>query len=245
MDDSQKLKNKLLFEKASTEGVVRDGHNPIWDYEDALPDGPIIDVGCGQSDILLGFAATSRTLVAFDAEPLQLQWLEQLVALQPGADLKRWHFHVGTFPTCPLPIYKYALISFSNLLHFLTLDECVTSVTALAPYMVPGTQVYVRVHSANHALNKIDDQEERYDYFKHYFTPQDIALLFPPEEFEQLYLAEVNSVYTKQDKEFNALWVREWLYQHGEYDAESIEQAIHAQLADGSHTHLTALVRKR
>ena len=245
MDADQILKNKLLFEKACAEGVTRDRHNPIWDYEDDLIDGPVIDIGCGQSDILLCFAATDRTLVAFDAEPLQLEWLSQLSGIQQDVKPENWHFVTGTFPTSPLPAHKYALISFSNLLHFLTLEECVTSIAGLAPHLVSGTQLYIRVHSASHEQNQVEDPEVRYDYFKHYFTPQDVARLFPQEEFEQLYFAEVHSVYTKQDKNFNALWVREWLYQQGEYNAERIEQAIQAQLADGSHTHLTALVRKR
>jgi hypothetical protein len=244
MDDSQKLKNKLLFEKASIEGVVQEGLNPIWDYEDDLLDGPIIDIGCGQSDILLGFAATNRTLVAFDAEPLQLQWLKQLARLQPGADMENWHFHVGTFPATPLPAYKYALIGFSNLLHFLTLEECVTAIAGLAPNMVPGTQLYVKVHSSNHEQNKVADPKLRYNYFKHYFTPQDIARLFPHEDFEQLYFAEVSSAYTKKDKEFNAFWVKEYYHQEGVYDAKQIEEAIQAQL-EGSSTYITTLVRKR
>ncbi|MGI4736256.1 MAG: methyltransferase domain-containing protein [Janthinobacterium lividum] len=245
MEASQKLRNELLFEKTSAEGVVRDGHNPIWDYEDDLLDGPVIDIGCGQSDILLCFAATDRTLVAFDAEPLQLQWLKQLASLQPSAKLENWHFLAGTFPTSPLPAHQYALIGLSNVLHFFPLEECVTAVTSLIPYMVSGTQLYVRVHSASHEQSKVDDPEVRYDYFKHYFTPQDIARLFPQEEFEQLYFAEVRSAYTRQDKEFDALWVRTWFHQQGDYDAVRIEEAVQAQLADGSHTHLTALMRKR
>lgn len=245
MDDSQKLKYELHFEQAIKEGVSRDKRNPIWDYEDLLPAGPALDIGCGQSDILLGFAATDRTLIAFDAEPLQLQWLEQLAQLQPGTKLENWHFLTGSFPQIPPPAHQYALISLSNLLHFLPLEECVTAIASLLPCMVSGTQLYIRVHSDSHAQNQVDNPAERYDYFKHYLTAEDIARLFPPEEFEQLYLAEVSSVYTKEDKDFDALWVRAWCRQQGVYDAERIEQYVQMQLTDGSHNYLTALVKKR
>jgi hypothetical protein len=85
----------------------------------------------------------------------------------------------------------------------------------------------------------------RYDYFKHYFTTQDIAQLFPHEEFEQLYFAEVSSVYTKADKAFDELWVREWFHQNGKLGAEAIEQKAQKHLADNSHTQIITLVRKR
>lgn len=245
MDDSQKLGNKLRFERAVKEGVVRDKSNPIWDYEDLLPDGPILDIGCGQSDVLLGFAATDRTLMALDAEPLQLQWLEQLAKLQPGARLENWHFLTGFFPQTTLPAHQYALISFSNLLHFLPLEECIDAIAGLAPCMMSGTQLYVRVHSNSHAQNQVDDPEERYDYFKHYFSVQDIARLFPPQEFEQLYLADISSAYTKEDKDFDALWVREWHRQQGVRNTERIEQVVQEHLASSSHNQLTILVRKR
>jgi SAM-dependent methyltransferase len=245
MDASQTLKNKLLFEKASAEGVVRDRHNPIWDYADTLLDGPIIDIGCGQSDILLGFAATNRTLIAFDTEPLQLEWLKQLAQLQVGVKLENWHFLVGSFPSTPLPAHQYALISFSNLLHFLPWEECITAIADLASYVVPGTQLYVRVHSDRHVQNQVDDPAERYDYFKHYFTTKDIEFLFPAGEFQYLYLAEVTSAYTKEDKDFDTLWVREWCHQQGVYNTVRIEQITQEQLSDGSHNYLTALVRKR
>ena len=245
MDDSQKLKYKLHFEQAVKEGIARDKRNPIWDYEDILLDGPIIDIGCGQSEILLGFAVTDRTLIAFDAEPLQLQWLEQLAQLQLGVNLKNWHFLTGYFPDTPLPAHQYALICFSNLLHFLPLEACMAAVVGLTPYMKEGTQIYIRVHSDNHPQNKDKNQDERYSFFKHYFTTQDIAHLFPSHEYEWLYVTELNSIYNKEDKDFIALWVKEWCHQNGIFDTESVEQAIKDQLADGYHNHITALVRKR
>lgn len=244
MDAPTKLYWKLCFDKASTEGVIRDSHNPLWDYEDELIDGPVIDIGCGQSDILLGLAATDRNLLGLDAEPLQLQWLRQLALAQPGTNLENWRFIRGFFPATPLPESKYALVAFSNLLHFYPLAECVTIVADLEPYLVKGSLVYVKVHSHNHLLNKAGNSQS-HDYFKHYFTTQDFSELFPPEKFERMYIAEIDKIYNKADKKFAGQWVKEWCYQVGEYDDEIIQQHIQEQLAESSHTDITAIFRRR
>lgn len=243
MEAEHKLLWQLYFEQSLVEGVTRNGHNPIWDYEDELIDGPIIDIGCGQSDILLGFAATDRQLFALDMEPLQLSWLKQLAENQPDSKLENWHFLLASFPTSPLPAHKYALVCLSNFLHFYPLAETVAHIISLTPYLTSGTLLYVHVHSHRHLHNNPDDPNS-HDYFKHYFAIQDFAQLFPHENFEQLYLAEVNSAYTKKDNTFTRRWVEKY-FQQSKHTAEEIEQAVQEQLTASSHAHITALFRVR
>jgi SAM-dependent methyltransferase len=138
-----KLYWQLHFEQFSNEDLLRDSTNPLWDYENELIEGPLLDIGCGQSEVLLRFATTARALYALDTVPLQLDLLKKRVLTQPSANLANWYFLEQAFPATPLPNHQYALIVLSNLLHFFPLAECLPLGTILLGSTAPGSLVYV------------------------------------------------------------------------------------------------------
>lgn len=235
---------KLYAESFSNKEVIRGNHNPIRDYEDELIEGPVIDIGCGQSPFLLEFATTTRRLFALDNEPFQLALLKQRVLAEPDATIENWHFLGASFPDEPLPDQKYALIVLSNLLHFFTLSECLTTSASILPYTVQGSLVYVKVHSHRHYVNR-PDNPARFDYFKHYFTAQDLERIFRPEDFERIYLAEIDKLDSAAEIKFTCHWLDEWFKHNGITNSATIEQVKQDYLASKSQSEISAIFKKR
>jgi hypothetical protein len=53
MDASMKLYWEAFSELYSTEDMVHKAFNPLRDYEDEFIEGPLLELGCGQSNFVI------------------------------------------------------------------------------------------------------------------------------------------------------------------------------------------------
>lgn len=107
----------LFFEKVSTEKLLED-NCLIKDWKKDLIEGPIIDIGCGQSKELLTFINSDRELFAVDKERLQLDFLKRRVIETDEKKINLWNFLKLNIGVDEIPSKQYSLIVCLNLLHF-------------------------------------------------------------------------------------------------------------------------------
>ena len=182
--------------------IIQRSFNPLRDYEDEFIDGPIIDIGCGQSNFLLEYTSTGRVLFAVDKERYQLDALKERAVHQDN-NIENWNFINITFPEEPIPSNKYAIIILSNILHFFTLEKCHEIIEMLMSFMEPGTLVYLCVHSDKSYLNDPTFPDSTM-FFKHFFSEEDLDSIFKQTEFEKLYFAKVQWVHSKLEKKISS-----------------------------------------
>lgn len=220
MDDSMKLYCELYFDSFSNEEIIQQTGNPIREYEEELIEGPIIDIGCGQSSYLLEFLNTDREIYAVDNEQVQLDYLKKRVIRGNKAKLDQWHFKNLNFPEDILPDRTYSLIILSNILHFFPLKQCLEIGKKLVEFTEKGSMVFIGVHSRNYYMNDPKNPNNN-EYFKHYFTIKDLEKIFPKKLFEKVYSAEIEKVDTQSDKEITNRWLDKSL------DADGITDPRH------------------
>jgi hypothetical protein len=92
-----------------------------------------------------------------------------------------------------------------NILNFFSLKECSALIEKINEHLITGSLISVCVHSTKYYKNNPADPHNN-EYFKHYFTKEDLYVLLPPENFERLYSADVERIYGKKDHEVAKLW---------------------------------------
>ena len=243
MEYQMQLNARLYFETYSNDEIIAED-TPLREYKSYVIDGPVLDVGCGQSAFLLEYARKGRKVVALDNEPLQLDLLKQRLLKEPEHDLNNWKFVLADFPATPLPNEVYSVIIFSNLLHFFTLEQCVGIGKQILVNTKLGSLIFIKVHSDKHYCNSPDDPE-RTSHFKHFFAPTDLDLVFVKEEFERIYLAQIDQPYSSEDKRFTNMWL-DAVYAHDGYtDPDEIDEMKEEYFRDISQSEVVAIFRRR
>ena len=193
-------------ELVSTTQVLKSDLNPIYQFEDQFVDGAFCDIGCGQTSPLIKYAgSTGRRLIGIDSEVSQLVKLRSRMAEIAGADDKKWELITVDLQHNPLPEGPYAMVIMYNILHFFSLKECKELITKLDQHLVNGSLISLCVHSIKHPAND-PANPDNYFYFKHFFSQEDVDMLFPTNKFERLYSADIERSYGKMDGEVSALW---------------------------------------
>src|SRR6478735_2818439 len=73
MERSLQFYWELYSEYYSNEQIVHRSFNPLRNYEEEFINGPILDIGCGQSNFLIEYSITNRDIYAVDNEKYQLE----------------------------------------------------------------------------------------------------------------------------------------------------------------------------
>ena len=214
MDHSMKIYCELYFDSFSNAKMIQQTANPVREYEDELIEGPIIDIGCGQSSYLLEFINTDRDIYALDNEQIQLDLLKKRVIQENKAKLDKWHFKNINFPDDLLPDRRYSLIILANILHFFSIEECLEIGKKIVELTETGSMIYIVVHSQKYYLNDPKNPKNN-AYFKHYFTTKDLEKIFPKNLFERVYSAEIEKMDTQRDKEITSRWLDKSLESDG------------------------------
>lgn len=244
MDNSMKIYWKLYYTDFPVDKILRQTHNPIREYEDELIEGAIIDIGCGQSSFLLDFINTDREIIAIDSEQIQLDFLRNRVKSQKNAKLENWTFQRSNFPVDKLPEKEYSLIIFSNILHFFTLDECIEIGKIVTKMSKKGTMVYAGVHSHKFYANDPKDPKNN-DYFKHYFSIEDLEKVFPENEFERIYYAEIEKSDPQKERDLTEKWIEKSLEADGIIDPRRIELIKKNYMTNKCQSDIISIFRKK
>lgn len=221
MDSSMKLYWSLYYENFSTQKLI-EVNCLIKSYKYDLINGPIIDIGCGQSKELLAFINSDRKIFAVDYEQLQLNYLKNRV-LEIKNSFDNWNFLKLNIGFDEIPSEKYALIVCSNLLHFFSIDNCISIVNSWYKNIVSGTLIYIEVHSEKHPSNNPNNPENN-EYFRHYFSEKDLEMVFPSERFEILYFSDTQKTQTAEENKIINLWLDKWYEMNNIKNKKYIEE---------------------
>lgn len=244
MDESMKLYWQIFNKRLSNEKLLRNNICPLRLYECDFIDGSIIDIGCGQSEILLDYANTSRKIFAVDNEQEQLDMLKNRVEHINGIDINNWNFLNLNFPNDNLPTEDYSIIIMSNILHFFTYSECENIEKLIYKLGKKGTLIYIVVHSDKYYDNNPEDPNNN-DYFKHYFSIDDLQKLFSDEKYEWVYSANIVRAASKDDVEFLNIWLDKDLQRQGLKNPDIIAKIKANYLKNNSEADLQIIVRKK
>lgn len=76
MDETLKIYWKLYNEIFSNEELIHKNNNLLRKFDDEFIDGPILELGCGQSHFLVEFSKMGKEIFAIDNEEFQLNLLK-------------------------------------------------------------------------------------------------------------------------------------------------------------------------
>lgn len=205
----------------TTEDIVNSSFNPIQSYEEELIEGPMIDIGCGQTSLFIKYSSTGRELFAIDNEQYQREKLKERISEYSGDTDGKVHFLNLSVPDDHLPKAIFSLVIVSNLLHFFDISDCEKILKQIKERTTSGSLIYVEVHSDNTLANKPENPENN-SYFKHYFNQEDLDTLFDEASFERVYAAHIHSDLTKKSKGVLSKWLDKSLPSQGLKDAKLI-----------------------
>jgi SAM-dependent methyltransferase len=206
MNIELKLYYDLCRQLYSTAELVRKSFNPLREYDDEFMDGPVLDLGCGQSSFAIEYAEKGREIYAVDNDASQLKMLQERIAEYAPKSLANLHLCNVTLLKDSIPGESFALVNISNLLHFFSLKECAIIIDQLVNKTRPGAFIQIVVHSERYYMNNPDDPDNN-DYFKHYFTEEDVEGLFPNNLFEKVFLAHIQ----KRRAKLATAIIEQWL----------------------------------
>ena len=189
MDWTMELYWKMYFDKFTNEKLLDNFKNPITEFENEFIESSIIDIGCGQSEILLYLSKTGKEIYAVDNEKFQLNLLKKRVLKMNNVNIDKWHFIHKSFPNDKIPTQKYSIIILSNILHFFSIHDCLKLKDEIDKYSTAGTIIYIEVHSIEHSQNDPNNPDNN-EYFKHYFSIDDLQQIFPTNKYEYLSVKE-------------------------------------------------------
>jgi len=241
MHKSLELYWKLYYENYSTEYIINE-YSILRSYENQIIDGPIADIGCGQSKVLLEFLKSNRDLYAIDLDELQLEYLKTRVKNFNPEKLKSCHFLNLDIQKERIPERNYALIVCSNLLHFFSLAESKEILKLLNKNTIKGTFIYVTVHSNKHHSNKPDKIGKT--GFKHFFSTDELNDLFLDIGYERIYLSDTVRESTSEETRFQNLWLDEWFRLNNQTDKDAIIKYKENHFKENNHANLEAIYKK-
>ncbi|MBL0145419.1 MAG: class I SAM-dependent methyltransferase [Chitinophagaceae bacterium] len=222
MDESIKCLNQVTFDEHSNDYLLRHAATPLRKYEEEFIEGPIIEIGCGQSALLLDYANTDREIYAIDNDQFQLDLLKKRVEKLEKKKIENWKFLNLTFPEDIIPSNHYSVIILSNILHFFNFKKNVEIGKIIDGLAMPGTLIYIAVHSTKFYGNNSSDPN-RYQYFKHYFKLKDFDYIFPKQQYLRVFTSEYEQGTSKATLKLIDTWLDRFYEQRGITDPETIE----------------------
>lgn len=245
MEETLKIYWKLYSEFYSNEMMIHKNHNPLREYEDEFIDGPILELGCGQSSFLVEFSKSGREIFAVDNDNLQLDILNKRITTYSAPTSDRLHLLNLTIPKDKLPEKKFSLVIMSDFLHFFSLQDAKSLMNEIVARTSKGSIIYIRVHSKKHSYNNPLDPEIS-EYFKHFFSLKDLNILFNHTNFECLICSENQQfVKSKYEETMEVAWFSELLDRDGITNQKEREDIIYENTQERIDAWITCIYRRK
>lgn len=244
MTEDMRLFWETYNEHYTNELIIHESFNPIRSFEKELIDGPILDIGCGQSNFLIEYSVSGRELFAIDNEDYQLKTLSQRINDYAGDRKGKVNFLNMSLPKDELPNEIFSLVIMSNFLQFFPIEECEIIINNLIERTKEGSLIYVLVHSDKHPYNKSEDEKTN-TYFKHFFSEDDLNQIFKDSHFERLYLSDSQFTIPKFDMEIRKIWCEKILDYRNITDQTKRKNFIDANLKEKCVASLTSIYRRK
>jgi SAM-dependent methyltransferase len=245
MEESLKNYWKLYNEFYTNEMMIHKKNNPLREYEDEFVDGPVLEIGCGQSSFLVELSKSGKEIFAVDNDSSQLDFLDKRISAYGATNPDKIHLLNLTIPTDKLPEKKFSVVIMSDIIHFFTLKDSQKLVDELIPRTTKGSLIYVRVHSKKHSYNDPSDPEI-HDYFKHFFSPKDLENLFDEKYFECLVCSESQQfIKSKHELNLEAAWLSGLLDMQGITDQNERAEAIYENSRNIVDAWISCIYRRK
>lgn len=245
MDETLQIYWKLYNEIFTNELMIHKSHNLLRNFEEEFIDGPILELGCGQSNFLVEFSRTGREIFAVDNEEFQLNLLKKRIESYAGKDAGRLHLLNITIPKKEIPKEIFSLVIASDFLHFFSIKECKNIISQIISRTQKGSLVYVRVHSKLHSYSN-SQNPELHKYFKHFFTEDDLKELFNEKHFERMIFSNtVENIRSKFKREMEIKWVEKVLDEYQIFDPIERQEELDEIIKESNVGYLECVYRRK
>jgi len=218
MDKTLQMYWNLYYEIFSNEIMIHKCNNLLREFEEDFIEGPILDLGCGQSNFLVEYSKAGKEIFAIDNEEFQLNLLKSRIESYAGKDACKLNLLNITIPEKEIPKEIFSLVIASDFLHFFSLNECKNIIAQIITRTQKNSLIYVRVHSKSHSYNDSTDSGV-HEYFKHFFTESDLIELFDEKYFERMIFSNtVQNIRSKFTKEMETKWTENILNEYQIFD---------------------------
>ena len=245
MDETLQIYWKLYNEIFSNEFIIHKSSNLLRKFEEEFIDGPILELGCGQSSFLVEYSKTGKQLFAVDSEDFQLNLLKKRVELYAENNAGNLHLLNITIPEQEIPKEIFSVIILSDFLHFFSINECKNIFTQLISRTQKGSFIYVRVHSKSHSYNDSQDPGV-HEYFKHFFVESDLTELFDNNYFERMIFSNtVQNIRSKSTREMETKWTEKVLDEYQIFDPQERQEQFEESDKEINDSYLECVYRRR
>lgn len=245
MNETLQIYWELYHKTFPNELMIHKSHNLLRSFEEEFIDGPILELGCGQSNFLVEFSKTGREIFAIDNEELQLNLLKNRIESYAGKDAGKLHLLNITIPEKEIPNELFSLVVISDFLHFFSMDQCKNIISKIISRTQKGSLIYVRVHSKSHSYSDSTDPE-LHQYFKHFFTERDLTELFDEKHFERMIFSNtVQNIRSKFTREFEIKWTEKVLDSYQIFDPQERQEHLEEIMKELNVGYLECVYRRK
>ncbi|WP_033959047.1 class I SAM-dependent methyltransferase [Psychroserpens jangbogonensis] len=218
MDETLRIYWKLYNEIFTNEILIHKSHNLLRKFEEEFIEGPILELGCGQSNFLVEFSKTGKEIFAIDNEEFQLNLLKKRIESYAGKDAGKLHLLNITIPEKEIPQEIFSLVIATDFLHFFPMRGCKNIISQIISRTQKGSLIYIKVHSKSHSYNDTSDTGI-HEYYKHFFTEKDFTELFDDKYFERIIFSNtVQNIRSKFTREMQTKWTKKVLDEYQIFD---------------------------
>lgn len=245
MDETLQIYWKLYYEMFSNELMIHKSHNLLRDFEEEFIEGPILELGCGQSNFLVEFSKTGKEIFAVDNEEFQLDLIKKRIESYSGKDAGKLHLLNITIPEKEIPQEIFSLVIASDFLHFFSINECENIISQIIARTQKGSLVYIRVHSKSHSYSNSQDPE-LHKYFKHFFTERDLTELFDEKYFERMIFSNTaKNIRSKFTREMETKWTEKVLDEYQIFDPQERQEHFEENNKELNVGYLECVYRRK
>lgn len=245
MDETLRMYWELYNELCPNELMIHKSHSLLRNFEDEFIEGPILELGCGQSSFLVEYSKTGKEIFAIDDADFQLNLLKKRIELYAGKKAGKLHLLNITIPKKEVPKEIFSLVIMSDFLHFFTLEDCSVIIDQIASRTQKGSLIYIKAHSKSHSYFKSSDPR-MHQYYKHFFSEADLSRLFDNEYFERIVFSDtVQSVRSKFSREMEIEWHERILDKHEVFDPQDREEELKSTKEESNVGYLECIYRRK
>lgn len=245
MEDTLRIYWKLYNEILPNELMIHKSPNLLRNFEEEFIEGPILELGCGQSNFLVEFSKTGKEIFAVDNEELQLNFLKKRIESYAGKDAGKLHLLNITIPEKEIPQEIFSLVIASDFLHFFSINECKNIVSQIISRTQKSSLIYIRVHSKSHSYSDSEDPE-LHKYFKHFFKESDLTELFNEKYFQRIIFSNtVQNIRSKFTREMEIKWTEKILDEYQIFDPQERQEQFEEANKELTVGYLECIYRRK
>ncbi|RDI11247.1 methyltransferase [Flavobacterium sp. AG291] len=245
MDKTLEIYWKLYNEIISNEVMIHKSQNLLRNFEEEFIDGPILELGCGQSNFLVEFSKTGKEIFAIDNEEFQLNFLKKRIESYTGDAFEKLHLLNITIPEKEIPQEIFSLVIASDFLHFFSIEDSKYIISQITSRTQKGSLIYVRVHSKSHSYSNSQNKNV-HNYFKHFFTEDDLNNLFDEKYFDRMLFSNtVQDIRPKFEREFETKWTEKVLDEYKIFNQRQRQAHLDENIKEMSVGYIQCVYRRK